>query len=677
MSVLTKLMDAQLSSASSSLKPEMERRMASKKRAPLADSAVRQMRKIKRIEKRFSAEEKRLRMIQSIKQKQNLPADHVPGKKLPIWKKRANLAETSPVPIVQQNGSQQQQQRQIVLTPVDQPPPGAVVVPLSGVPSGFLPVSAPLQPKAYGRPLAQGDRPKLPRQIREIQENLTFEKIRRTGTRNVTTAVTDSEEPKEMSVEELREFMAEQRKRLQAIGDDDDADDYFDNDAGLDYDDDHGDDDEDESPQVQLPMTSSKPILKAPEQHLHTPESGVSHTPRKSVRFSLRPGSISTPSQIENPPVESAAKEIVAAGMDSSDLDSTADEFNKEIEEEEEQRSQVSRSGRPIIKRLLPEVKPDIKRRAEKSSPVASPPSKRSKNKAPSCDNSIDLPPPPQEAVSVSFSSEQSFLPSSKNESESPAPVDHSEMVAEVLRTYPDLFKDNKQVKLKVTTKDAQGRAVTQLITLRQQERTESADASASTAGGLKNVAKVKYTGGRGRPKKIKPGEADPHENERKAIEERLQQQSRIVADTAESEKEPGAAEPDFICVAEPVPINSILSSATTEADFAAAESLMHIQSAGDQSQLNGSDYLEKQAVVVQFGAGGEVSLAASDDVAAAHSLHVLHAAAIVEEGVASVVPETSQDQAREGQENSSSKGVSKLAADWDEDEDADGRDAG
>jgi hypothetical protein len=41
-----------------------------------------------------------------------------------------------------------------------------------------------LTPRAYGKLKSANDRPKVPRQIREIQENLTFEKIRRTGTKN-------------------------------------------------------------------------------------------------------------------------------------------------------------------------------------------------------------------------------------------------------------------------------------------------------------------------------------------------------------------------------------------------------------------------------------------------------------------------------------------------------------
>jgi hypothetical protein len=69
-------------------------------------------------------------------------------------------------------------------------------------------------PKAtYGKIKPDSEKPKIPRQIREIQENLTFEKIRRTGAKNTSRPTGDGteEEPaRDMSVEEMREFMEEQ-----------------------------------------------------------------------------------------------------------------------------------------------------------------------------------------------------------------------------------------------------------------------------------------------------------------------------------------------------------------------------------------------------------------------------------------------------------------------------------
>jgi hypothetical protein len=55
-----------------------------------------------------------------------------------------------------------------------------------------------------------------------------------------------SEPVRDVIVDEIKEFMEEQRKRLASYGgDDDDDDDYFDNDAEMDYGDDPNDDDED------------------------------------------------------------------------------------------------------------------------------------------------------------------------------------------------------------------------------------------------------------------------------------------------------------------------------------------------------------------------------------------------------------------------------------------------
>ena len=97
----------------------------------------------------------------------------MPGKKLPIWKKRETQVNT------QQNELDIKHE----MTP----------------------------PKSYGKKIENG------RQLREIQENANFEKLR----------VENSE--KDMSVDEIKEFMDDQRVEI-------DEDDYYDNDAGLDYD---------------------------------------------------------------------------------------------------------------------------------------------------------------------------------------------------------------------------------------------------------------------------------------------------------------------------------------------------------------------------------------------------------------------------------------------------------
>ena len=54
----------------------------------------------------------------------------------------------------------------------------------------------------------------------------------------------------------------------------------------------------------------------------------------------------------------------------------------------------------------------------------------------------------------------------------------------------------------------------------------------------LKPVTKVMYTGKRGRPKKVKPGMHDPHQAERREIEERLMRDYPALASQINKEEE-------------------------------------------------------------------------------------------------------------------------------------------
>ena len=158
------------------------------------------------------------------------------------------------------------------------------------------------------------------------------------------------------------------------------------------------------------------------------------------------------------------------------------------------------------------------------------------------------------------------------------------------MRKNPDLFKGNKPVKIKVMTKDAEGKSVVKVITVKAQPHlpeksilksidmtpkptvsqvvakktipisvspsaisspavvqavqntsiTSFADGSIS----LRNTPKVKYTGKRGRPPIIKPGERDPHAKERQEIENNLKTSSftKIVVQEDKSTEESFAA---------------------------------------------------------------------------------------------------------------------------------------
>jgi hypothetical protein len=91
-------------------------------------------------------------------------------------------------------------------------------------------------------------------------------------------------------------------------------------------------------------------------------------------------------------------------------------------------------------------------------------------------------------------------------------------------------------VKLKVMSKDTNGKPVYKYITLRaQQPSKKSSNSTAqqednlSNSLGLRDVPKVCYTGRRGRPKTIKPGQFDPHEKERRQIEARLEKHTVMI----------------------------------------------------------------------------------------------------------------------------------------------------
>ena len=225
MSVLTKLLDAQLNTP-----PEVLANAQKKQRRSI--DPVRQIKQIKKIERKFERDQRRASTGSAILPTSTAQSAVVspgtpimPGKKLPIWKKRETQVNT------QQNELDIKHE---ITTP-----------------------------KNYGKKIENG------RQLREIQENANFEKLR-----------VNSE--KDMSVDEIKEFMDDQRVE-------DDEDDYYDNDAGLDYDEalDEGDEVEHEHHQIEIP----KPILKSAEKE--------APPPRKSVRFSLRPGSVPKPAETE------------------------------------------------------------------------------------------------------------------------------------------------------------------------------------------------------------------------------------------------------------------------------------------------------------------------------------------------------------------------------------------
>jgi hypothetical protein len=166
-----------------------------------------------------------------------------------------------------------------------------------------------------------GEKPKaIPKKIREINEDLKFEKIRRTGTRKLAIpSPTDKEDiggtphkNNDIIEEDMKEFLEEQKKRIAQTGgsnnpyEEADDDDYFDNDAELGYDDyneaeEQPNIDEQNTNQatdkITVGVSPAKPILKTP---LENSSPIFQSAPRKSVRFSLRPGSIPVPKGIDS-----------------------------------------------------------------------------------------------------------------------------------------------------------------------------------------------------------------------------------------------------------------------------------------------------------------------------------------------------------------------------------------
>ena len=219
------------------------------------------------------------------------------------------------------------------------------------------------------------------------------------------------------------------------------------------------------------------------------------------MRFSLRPGKsteIITPDNHEDfIEEESITDEIKTPPKKrkTEDLDETLEEFSKAAEAEEKE-LKTTRRGRVIHPPNL-ESPSEIVKKAKKSSPKSQ---------------------------------------------------DHSQMIADLMRKNPDLFKGNKPVKIKVMTKDANGKNVVKVITVKAQPQSEkSIDLTPKVVNksspvktdpkpqipttavvakegniSLRATPKVKYTGKRGRPPIIKPGELDPHAKERDVIENNL-----------------------------------------------------------------------------------------------------------------------------------------------------------
>ncbi len=537
MAVLTKLLDAQINAPSGAQDSSLN--MRRKK----VDDPVKQIKRIKKIERKFVREQKQ-------KPKESPNERFVPGKKLPIWKKREN-------PVIFPNATS---------TPNVQPVQSKEMKPVEiqriDIKDEFVST-----PKAYGK--VSNPPVKDNFMFRELQENANFEKVRQISMQKSVSSATE---------ESLEDSQVMSPTESYNEGDEDD---YYDNDAGLDYDEsvEQDEDQQDHSAEkfqattpnskIQIP---SKPILKSSEKE--------SPAPRKSVRFSLRPASAAvaatpTTPAAQQPPsaankallgeiitpdnpedhahedddisaepaeIKSPPKKRKANNEDA--MDKALDEFSKVAEQEEKElnstKARTTRRGR-----------------------VVTPPNLESPSET------------PQKTKPVAIA--RKSTPKPRKVSNAPQ-QDHSQLIADIMRKNPEMFKGNKPVKIKVMTKNAEGKNVVKVITVKAQEAkpnltqidmnkakindkieavtkepqksspkevvqeasqnislgsvTPNSDGSFSAS--LRATPKVKYTGKRGRPPIIKPGEKDPHAKERRLIAKNLQNSSFMATKIAE-----------------------------------------------------------------------------------------------------------------------------------------------
>jgi len=376
MSVLTKLMDAQINA------PDVEG--SSDKRGPkrrnsgaFEEDPVEQMRKIRRIEKRVAMEGKRKSKNETATQinDENI-RPCMPGKKLPIWKRRVpehvqtptrsnNVADTvetgqnklftpdkpSEVPLpgykIPRIG---EQGKDLEKNPFLQAGPSNTVGAILNKhiensraddddstrhikiepESGQL-IPTPQVSQTY-RKRSPGEKPKIPRRVQEIQQHLMFEKILKTGAKNTVMKKVDTNTGKssELSIDEVKALMEEQKQRMAAISQDDDDDDFYED--SIDIGDDYIDNVDSPAPITTDDFGQEGPVSpesgaldtsselnqnkKSQEQestnqinHMIQPILAEPEPSKKTVRFSLRPGQIhaSTPVNF-NEGVETVSK---------------------------------------------------------------------------------------------------------------------------------------------------------------------------------------------------------------------------------------------------------------------------------------------------------------------------------------------------------------------------------
>ena len=583
MGVLTKLMDAQVNTPDVEPSSGVRKPVKRNNTGAFEEDPVEQMRKIKRIEKRVAMEGRK-----TIKNEVELPK--IPGKKLPIWKRKISneipIAPKSTLPTVKASASENfsgykipkvsenaaesvtDMMNQTIEKSREEDDEGTHHIRIEPD-SGQL-IASPLVGTTYKR-RSPGEKPKIPRRLQEIQQHLMFEKVLKSGTKNtVMKKEVDSDKSRELSIDEVKELMEEQKQRLAAISQDEaeeendeydyneDAlgigDDYIDNvDSPAPGNNTEGEEDpgdcgkticKDRSnphpdtiePEISVPSQNylqmqdinsggsdavhpetlkNVPFIQVAEQHnSKTFDTEVKQTDNETSTHSLQLGQCAV-----------AKKTQVEVQTSRNELDEALEEFSRVAEEEaaeEFNNLEDKFSAPPVLAKPKTEnITPDPKK------PRRGRPPRWLKEQT----LQMGLKKLNQEnsqSLSIDLKKEEGIA--SVPESNVKQEQNQNQLINEVIKKYPNLFKENKAVKIKILTKDTSGKSVTKFITLKaqaeNQQISEPEEQPVSpvpvASGGFKPVQKVMYTGKRGRPKKVKPGEFDPHHEERKKIEARL-----------------------------------------------------------------------------------------------------------------------------------------------------------
>lgn len=292
MSVLTKLMDAQVNGASV---PAGDRKPVKRSNGVFDDDPVEQIRKIRKIEKRVAQEERRKLVTAKVRQEE---LARLPGKKLPIWKRRSGEGGVpcDLVPVEEVKVAPSRKGGYRIPKVGDPHTVGALLTQHEEGGEGQL-IPPPVVSTTY-RKRSPGEKPKIPRRLQEIQQHLMFEKILKTGTKNNVAAKPEPGSSKgDLSLEEVKALVEEQQQRMAAATQEEEEEDYYDDPADI------GDDFIDADVDSPAPVEAEEVLAEeqpaqvavAPPEEAKVMEAQVQtvipepEAQKKSVRFSLRP----------------------------------------------------------------------------------------------------------------------------------------------------------------------------------------------------------------------------------------------------------------------------------------------------------------------------------------------------------------------------------------------------